>query len=473
MKVLSVAAEVFPLVKTGGLADVVGALPDALASEGVQTQVLVPGYPAVLSKLTGAVEAHDYADLFGGPARILASRHGTLDALVLDAPHLYRRDGGIYGWPDDARRFAALSRAAADIGLGLLPGFVPDIVHAHDWQTGLTAAYLAFDGRRRPGTVFTIHNLAFQGQFPANILASLGLPARAYSMEGVEYYGEIGYLKAGAQLSDRVTTVSPTYANEVCGPEHGMGMDGLLRYRGTNFRGILNGIDTAIWDPATDPLIAARYSAERAAGRAANRRVLQSRLDLDDDPARTIFGVITRLSWQKGIDLIFDRIPALIAMGGQLALLGAGDQAYEDVCRRLSTVYPGSVGCLVGYDEGLAHLIQAGSDALLVPSRFEPCGLTQLCALRYGAIPVVARVGGLADTVIDANPVAVAAGVATGVQFNANSADGFEIALRRTVALHRDPRLWQQLQRNAMATDVSWRGPAARYAELYRSIRAA
>ncbi len=375
--------------------------------------------------------------------------------------------GSPYGWSDDAFRFAALARIGADIGFGLLPGFVPDIVHAHDWQCGLVAAYLAFDGRTRPASVFTIHNLAFQGQFPASLLAALGLPDAAFSIEGVEYYGELGFLKAGIRLSDRVTTVSPTYAAEICSPEAGMGLDGLLRSRGDRLHGILNGIDTDVWNPATDPLIAATFDASGLQARAVNKAALQARLGLTLAPDVPLFGVISRLSWQKGIDLVVDGLRDLVDTGAQLAVLGAGDPDGENAVRRASGAHPGQVGCLIGYDETLAHLIQAGCDALLVPSRFEPCGLTQLCALRYGAVPVVARTGGLADTVIDANPMALASGVATGLQFQPDGLDGLGRAVRRTVGLYRDRARWTRVQQNAMRCDVSWRDPGRRYAALY------
>ena len=263
-QVLSVASEVYPLIKTGGLADVAGALPTALKVEGVAVRTLVPGYPPVLKAMRRAASAHDFEDLFGGPARLLAGRAAGLDLFVLDAPHLFDRPGGPYvgadgrEFADNAIRFAALARVGADLGRGLVPSFRPDVVHAHDWQAGLLAAYLTYEPGERPGVVQTIHNLAFQGQFDRRLLATLGLPTRAFSTDGVEYYGDIGYLKAGVRLADRITTVSPTYAAEICTPEGGMGLDGLLRGRADLLSGILNGIDTAVWNPANDRLISAR-----------------------------------------------------------------------------------------------------------------------------------------------------------------------------------------------------------------------
>jgi starch synthase len=473
---LAVASEIFPLIKTGGLADVAGALPLALAAHGVRVRTLVPGYPCVLADLERAEPILRYETLFGGPARLLSARAAGLDLLVLDAPHLFERAGGPYAdpqgrdWSDNAQRFAALSRVGADIGQGRLATWTPDIVHLHDWQAGLTAAYLTYAEAPRPGVVMTVHNLAFQGQFDRRLMASIGLPAWAFTQDGVEYYGDIGYLKAGLRLADRLTTVSPTYAAEIRTPENGMGLDGLLRGRADRLTGILNGIDVAVWDPAHDPLIAAPYAPGHMAGRALARAALQRRFGLEPDPAALIVGVVSRLSWQKGLDLLLEALPVLLGEGAQLALLGSGEARLEAGFAAAAITHPGRVACVFAYDEALAHGVQAGADALVVPSRFEPCGLTQLCALRYGAVPVVARVGGLSDTVIDANPMALAAGVATGVQFAPVEAPMLEAALRQTAALRRDPTTWARLQANGMATDVSWTGPAGRYAALYRGL---
>jgi starch synthase len=478
LKILAVVSEIYPLVKTGGLADVAGALPGALLAEDVAVTTLVPGYPAVKAALETAEVVHEFANLFGHPARLLKGQAKGLDLLVLDAPHLYDRPGNPYvdaegrDWIDNPLRFAALARVAADLGQGLVPALKPDVIHAHDWQAGLAAAYLHYSDKPRVPTVMTVHNMAFQGQYGRDLLPALGLPARAYAMDGVEYYGTISFLKAGLQLSDRVTTVSPTYATEIRTPEGGMGMDGLLRSRGAAVSGILNGIDTAVWNPADDPGIAAPYDLAHLAGRAANKRALQQKLGLDSDPDALLFGVVSRLSWQKGLDLLLDRLPALIAGGGQLAMLGSGEPGLAHGFAAASVAHGGRVGMVNGYDEALAHLIQAGSDVILVPSRFEPCGLTQLCALRYGALPLVARVGGLADTVIDANEVALAAGVGTGFQFSPVTGDGFEGALNRAFDLWRDRATWKKLQKNAMKSDVSWTRPAAAYARLYRALAA-
>lgn len=477
-RILSVASEIYPLVKTGGLADVAGALPGALAAEGVEMRSLVPGYPAVLRALERAENVLALPDLFGGPARVLAGRVAGLDLFAIDAPHLYNRLGPPYAdlsgadWPDNAFRFAALGRAAERIGRGAVAGFVPDVVHAHDWQAGLAPAYLHYGEGARPGTVMTVHNLAFQGQFPASLLAALGLPPRAYSVDGVEYYHSIGYLKAGLRLADRITTVSPGYAAEIRTDASGMGLAGLLRARARALSGILNGIDDAVWNPAADPRLAAPFSAADPKPRAASKKALQARLGLTQDAGAPLFGVVSRLTWQKGMDLLLGALPVLLGAGAQLALLGAGEARLEHGFAAAAAAHPGQVGTLLGYDEGLAHLIQGGSDVLVVPSRFEPCGLTQLCALRYGAVPLVARVGGLGDTVIDANEMALAAGVATGFQFAPVTEAMLEAALGRALTLWADPAAWRQVQRNGMATDVSWGRPARHYAALYREVAA-
>ncbi len=476
LEVLSVVSEVYPLVKTGGLADVAGALPGALAAEGVAVRTLVPGYPAVKAALEKPKAVMKIADLFGGPAKVLAARGGGLDLFVIDAPHLYDRPGNPYAdadgveWPDNPFRFAALARVAARIGIEGAAGFHPAVVHAHDWQAGLTAAYLEYDGRRRPGTVATIHNLAFQGQYPKDLLGPLALPDHAWAVDGVEYYDTIGFLKAGLRMSDRITTVSPTYAAEIRSGEGGMGLSGLLQGRAGVVSGILNGIDTDVWNPATDPLIAAHYDAASPSSRRANKAALQQRMGLRVDRKAMVFGVVSRLSWQKGLDMVLAGLETILACGGQLALLGSGDRDLVDGFRRAATAHPGRVACIIGYDEGLAHTIQAGSDVLMVPSRFEPCGLTQLCALRYGAIPLVTRVGGLADTIIDANEMALEAGTGTGVMFTPPHADMFRAAVQRAAGLYEDQSIWRRLMKNAMRTDVSWGRSAARATSLASMI---
>jgi starch synthase len=410
LTVLSVVSEVFPLIKTGGLADVAGSLPPALEAEGVHTITLVPGYPAVLRGLVDPVALHRFDDLSGGPATLLRGMVAGLDLLAIDAPHLFNRAGGPYiapdgtDWWDNPQRFAALSEVAAQIAAGTVAGLVPDVLHAHDWQAGLVPAYVHYRGLRgRVGTVMTVHNLAFQGRYWSGFLGGLRLPPESFAIDGVECYGDIGFLKAGLQFADRITTVSPTYAAEIQTPAWGMALDGLLRARSGVLRGILNGIDETVWDPGADDLIVADFSPARLDWRAANKASLQAWFGVEQAPDALLFGVISRLTWQKGLDLLLAALDELLRAGAQLVVLGSGEPGLEAGFRAAAAAYPGRIGCVVGYDEAVAHQIQAGIDALLVPSRFEPCGLTQLCALRYGALPVVARVGGLADTVIDAN----------------------------------------------------------------------
>jgi starch synthase len=475
VRVLAVASEAFPLVKTGGLADVVGALPRALAPEGVAVTTLLPGYPAVLPAVEAdATVLHAMPDLFGGPARLLPGTLGGHGLVVLDAPHLFARPGLYAGpdgqdWLDNWQRFAALSAAAALVAVGgaCLPPF--DAVHAHDWQAGLTPAYLRSGGYAVP-TLFTVHNLAFQGQFPAAVFPALGLPPQAFAVAGLEYFGTVGFLKAGLWFADRLSTVSPTYAAEIRTPQGGMGLDGLLRGRAAELHGILNGLDTEEWNPATDPHLPARFSAADPAARAANKAALQQRMGLAQEADAPLFAFIGRLTWQKGIDLVLEALPALLAAGGQLAVLGTGDPALEARCRGAAAALAGRVGTMIAFNEGLARLHYGGADAILMPSRFEPCGLGQLCALRYGAPPLVARVGGLADTVIDASPMALAAGAASGVQFAPVTQEMLGAAIRRTAALYRDRPKWRRIQANAMATDVSWARSAAAYAALFREM---
>ncbi|MCB1499304.1 MAG: glycogen synthase GlgA [Bauldia sp.] len=475
MRVLSVASEVFPLVKTGGLADVAGALPAALAGEGIAMRVMVPGYRDVLGALSGATEIHGYASLLGTPARLLAGTAGGLDLIVLDAPALFDRPGNPYltpdgaDWPDNWRRFAAFCRAAADVGAGAVESFVPDVVHCHDWQAGLVPAYLHYAEPTAARSVMTIHNIAFQGRFPASVFPHLGLPPQAWDVEGVEYYGGVGFLKAGLRHAGAITTVSPTYAEEICTQSGGMGLDGLLRQRSEVLSGIVNGIDTAVWDPAADPNLAANYTAATLPRRAANKRAIAEAFALTPDDS-FLFCVVSRLGWQKGMDILGECIDGLVALGARLAVLGSGEAAIEGMFRAAAARYPGRVGIVTGYSEPLSHLLQGGSDSVLVPSRFEPCGLTQFYGLRYGCVPLVSRVGGLADTVIDANLAALDRGVATGFQFLPVEVPALTRAIARAIDLHRHAKAWKKLQQNGMKSDLSWGASARRYADLYRSL---
>ena len=473
--VLSVASEAYPLIKTGGLADVVGALPAALAPQGVSVQTLLPGYPAVLGRLEAGRVVAEMADFFGGPARLIAGRAAGLDLMVLDAPHLYERPGSPYlgpdgkDWPDNWRRFAALSFAAYELGRGLVEGYRPQIIHCHDWQAALTPAYVAFNAPTRVKTVMTVHNISFQGNFSWDIFNSLRLDFRSAAEGAIEYFGGIGYLKAGLQCADVLTTVSPTYAQEIRTAGYGMGLEGLLQSRAGDLHGILNGIDTKEWDPARDTALAQTYSVNSLPLRAANRAALNERFGLDDSPG-PLFAVVSRLTWQKGMDMLVDCADLLVAMGGKLCALGSGDAELENGLKGAAMRHPGKIGFIQGYDEALAHLIQGGADSMLVPSRFEPCGLTQLYGLRYGCVPLVSRVGGLADTVIDANEAAVDAGVATGIVFAPATPEALMDAIRRAIHLYGREKVWHKMQRRGMKSDVSWEGSAEKYADLYANL---
>ncbi len=468
IKVLSVASECAPLVKTGGLADVAGALPGALAPLDVEMRTLLPGYPAVMKALTGAQCVAEISGLFGGAARLLSGKAAGLSLFVLDAPHLFDRGAGIYlnddgvDWPDNPERFAALCRVAADIAGGSLGDWRPDLVHCHDWQAGLVPYYLKRDGVSVP-SVLTIHNIAFQGLVPMARAKALGIAKADLTREGVEYWGQISALKAGLVWADRLTTVSPTYARELMTPEFGMGLDGVLQSRKPDLSGILNGIDLDVWSPGVDTHIH-QYKIPR--GKAANKTALRDEFGLPDADG-PLCVVVSRLTEQKGLDLLLDALPALLDRGGQLALLGSGDPALEKAFAGYDHPH---VAARIGYDEALSHRMMAGGDAILVPSRFEPCGLTQLYGLQYGTLPVVALTGGLADTVIPATPATMAKEVATGLQFHPVTADALSNALMELCDLFAAPKLWSKMQRNAMAQPVGWAPSVAAYAALYDDL---
>ncbi|MBT2188052.1 glycogen synthase GlgA [Sphingobium nicotianae] len=478
LTVLSVASECWPLVKTGGLADVVGALPAAVAPHGIAMTRFLPGYPAVMRALGRKRTVHKYAALLGTPARILAGRHDDRPILVLDAPAFYDRDGGPYAdamgrdWFDNGLRFAALAKAGADIATGRAGVKAFDVLHAHDWQAGLAPAYLVYGdaSERRPASVMTVHNMAFQGYFGADFFPRLELPRTAFSIEGVEYHGGVGMLKAGMMLADAITTVSPGYADEIRKPQFGMGLEGLIEGRQDRLSGIVNGIDTQQWNPATDAALAAPFTAKTLGARMGNKRAVEAAFGLTPDHG-PLFTVISRLTWQKGMDVLIEVIDHLVGLGGRLALLGTGDAAIEAGLHAAAARHPGRVGIRIGYDEELAHLLQGGADAILVPSRFEPCGLTQLYGLAYGCVPVVARTGGLGDTVVDANVAAIAARAATGIQFSPVNYEGLADAITRTIRLYGDAPTWRQIQRSGMATDFSWAKSGADYAALYRGLK--
>jgi starch synthase len=472
--VLSLASEAYPLVKTGGLADVVGALPAALAEHGYALTTLLPGYPALAPLIRDGREVLRWADLIGVEARLVAATLGEHPLLILDAPALFAREGGPYGdaagrdWDDNWRRFAALARAGAEVAGGLVPGHRFPLLHAHDWQAGLAPAYVRALGVEVK-TVMTVHNIAFQGRFDLSLFPALGLPGWMAGIHGIEYYGALGYLKAGLQAADAITTVSPTYAREIRDPAFGMGLEGLIAARAARVSGIVNGIDPAVWNPAADDALPARYAADTLDARDGNRAAVEAAFGLTpgDGP---IFTVVSRLTWQKGMDVLADLLDDLVAQGGRLALLGSGDKALEAAFGAAAGRHPGRIGVRIGYDEALSHLLQGGADAILIPSRFEPCGLTQLYGLAYGCVPVVARTGGLADTVIDANEAALAAGVATGIVHDGVTPDALRHAIARAIDLHARRDDWRRMQRNGMAADFSWRESGRRYASLYHDL---
>ncbi|MBL8331268.1 MAG: glycogen synthase GlgA [Rubrivivax sp.] len=480
MRVLHVAAEVFPLVKTGGLADVVAALPLALAHANVDVRLLLPGLPPMLEAVLHAKPLIDLGACFGaGRVRLLKGRMpaSQLPVYLVDAPLLYRRGGGPYQsgdgseWPDNLQRFGLLGWVAAQLGAGELDAaWLPDVVHAHDWHAAMTCAYLRAHGGQGAGSIYTVHNLAYQGLFPQEDSSLLGLSASFMSPAGLEYHGQLSFMKAGLKFADRISTVSPTYAREIATPEFGCGLDGVIRSRQSTVSGILNGIDDEVWNPATDDALVQRYDALQQDGKLACKQAVQAEFGLQPDAQAPLLLAISRLSSQKGLDLILAALPSLLEQGAQVVVQGTGDSTLEASFRQAAQVHAGRVAVHIGYDEARAHRLMAGADLILVPSRFEPCGLTQLYGQRYGTLPVVRRVGGLADTVVDANPQTLAQGTATGFLFD--HAHGAELsgAVRRALTLRRDAAAWQALMRQAMACDFSWNGPARQYIQLYQGV---
>lgn len=480
LRALHVAAELYPWVKTGGLGDVVAALPPALLEEGVDARLCLPGFPQLLDafSLSDAVRLATPFAAERVRVAIAALPGSNVGAYLVDHPAFYDRPGGPYGgpdgrdWPDNHRRFGLLSWVAAALGQGADPSWRPDVVQAHDWHAGLAPAYLRAAGSPTP-SIFTIHNLAYQGYFAAGIFPELSLPGSFFSIDGVEFFGGLSFLKAGLFYADRLTTVSPTYAREIQTPEFGEGLEGLLRARGESLTGILNGVDPRYWDPEHDDAIPVAYGVDGAeAGKAAAKAELRRRLGLDDRPG-PLFGVVSRLTPQKGLDLLLAALPDLVASGGQLALLGGGDHDLEAGFRDAATAQRGAIGAEIGYDERLSRLVIAGADCVVVPSRFEPCGLTQLYALRYGALPLVRRTGGLADTVVEATPARLADGTATGFTFDAPTPEALAATLEWAAAVYANRPHWRQMMRQAMTRDFSWAQSARRYVSLYRELAAA
>jgi len=483
MRVLHVGAEVFPLVKTGGLADVLGALPQALIAQGADVRLLLPGLPAFADAVLHQKTVFELGPLFGAARirlRLGQMPYSHVPAYVIDAPYLYRRDGSPYQasdgseWSDNLQRFALLGWIGARLAAGELdPEWTPDVMHAHDWHAAMGCAYVAAHPPTRAATVYTVHNLAFQGLFPHADFRLLDLPSRFMAHTGLEFHGQLSFMKAGLKYAKRVTTVSPTYAREIVTHEFGVGLDGVIRGRGNEVSGVLNGVDGQVWNPAADNALPAHYSAAQMAGKARCKQALQRELGLAEKPDVPLFGVVSRLTSQKGLDLVLGAVPGLVQRGGQLALQGSGEPGIEAAFREAGKAQPQQVAVRIGYDEAFAHRLIAGADAILVPSRFEPCGLTQMYGLRYGTLPIVRRVGGLADTVVDASAENLRADRATGFVFDAASVSALDAALQRAGDVFTKERsTWEQLQRLAMAQDFSWRGAAAQYLELYRSITA-
>lgn len=478
-KILSVASEIYPLIKTGGLADVVGALPAALAPYGAKITSLIPGYSSILTKLPKGKIIHEFDNLLGEKAQLLSHTYEGLDLFILKAPSLYERAGGPYidewgiDFADNWKRFAALSKAAALIAGGVIKSYQPDIVHCHDWQAAMTPVYMRYGNEKAQKTpkIITIHNIAFQGRFGANIFDALELPSTSFSIEGIEYYSDISFLKGGLGFCDAITTVSPTYADQILTQEFGMGLEGLIEARENIVSGIVNGIDNDIWNPKTDNLIPANYDAKSLSARVKNRRKIEEIFGLKRARG-PIFCVVSRLTWQKGMDVLVELIDAFVNLGIRIAILGAGDKHLETAINNAAKRHKGKIGAFIGYDENLSHILQAGSDGILIPSRFEPCGLTQLYGLRYGCVPIVARTGGLADTIIDANEAALNAGLATGFQFNKVTQHEFYHSVARATEIYHDKKQWAQIQRNGMKADFSWKKSGAKYFALYEKLLA-
>lgn len=486
IRVLYVSSEVYPLAKTGGLADVSSVLPSALRQLGVDARILMPAYSGVIEGLGGQP--------VGPPLRTLPDLEavqlfqGTLpEALpgaltpvyAIGCASLYNRPGGPYvdthggDWPDNAIRFGVLSKIAALFGSG--SGFEhwqPHIIHCNDWQAGLAPAYLAHDPEARARSVVSIHNLAFQGNFSPDLLPVLGLPWACFHAHGVEFYGQISFLKAGLYYADHITTVSRRYAHEIQTPEFGFGLQGLLADHNNRLTGILNGIDADHWNPETDPYLSVHYGPGNLCDKARNKRLLQERLALALEPHQPLLALITRLTYQKGIDLLLELAEELLQQPLQLAILGSGDKTYEAQWRALAEEYPGQVGVTIGYDEQLAHLLEAGADIFLMPSRFEPCGLNQMYSMRYGTLPVVRCTGGLADSVVDTTPRSLLDGRATGFVFEGANRAELLACILRTLLLYGDQHTWRRIQYNGMQQDFSWSASAAQYLELYRQLLA-
>lgn len=476
MKILFAVAEAYPLVKTGGLADVAAGLPAALTALGHDVRIILPAYPEALDKAKAKGSAVPLGDPLGaGETRLLPCRmpDSGVPVLLVDCPALFDRPGSLYtdakghAWPDNHLRFALLSKAAAMVSCGgIVGGWRPDVLHANDWHTGLIPVYLKrWDGAHIP-SVFTIHNLHYQGLFEHEVLPNIALDRDIFSIDGIEYYGKVSFMKAGLQFADRITTVSPTYAREIQDEEMGEGLQGLLRAKSHILRGILNGVDYGLWNSSDDKALAHNYSAARLGGKAECKRALQREIGLTEADDAPLFGVVGRFTRQKGMDLLLKALDGIFALGGQVAVLGSGEVKLEHAMTKAAAASHRRMAVRIGYDEDLAHRIIAGSDMVVVPSRFEPCGLTQLYALRYGALPVVRRTGGLADSVVD-----VSHGKdGTGFIFDEATAGDLLGAVKRGVDLYRRPKDRRAVRKTAMTQDFSWKKVANEYISLYNEL---
>ncbi len=475
LKVLFATPECAPLVKTGGLGDVSASLPPALRSLAIDARVILPGYPAVLAGNRGAAEL-GRAVVLGQQVRLLEDALPTgVPLLIIDCPSLFARSGGPYqaddgaDWADNALRFGVLSRVAALLGSARSPvKWRPDVVHAHDWPAALAPVYLQFDKKPHAASLLTIHNLAFQGTFEFARIGGLELPAESLGTHGLEFYGRHSFLKGGLVYADAINTVSPTYAREIQGEELGFGMDGVLRERSDRLFGVLNGIDTVTWDPENDHHIPSRYGAGSLERKAANKGALRERMGLVGSGNKPLFAMVTRLTHQKGIDIVVAAAEKILALGVQIGVCGTGDKELVGKLRGLQARHPQDVGLSISFDEPLAHLIEAGADAFLMPSRYEPCGMNQMYSQRYGTPPIANATGGLVDTVFDEQRAVDVA--PTGFLMNEATPDALVEACTRAASAFRDPAKWRTLQINGMARDFGWGTAARKYQEIYEKL---
>ena len=482
LHVLFATPECAPLAKTGGLGDVSAALPAALRAIGADVRVLLPGYAGVLEAAPRGAELARLSVL-GADVRLVESRlPNGVPLILVDAPALYSRAGGPYqtadgdDWEDNPRRFGVLSKVAALLGSGESPlAWKADVVHCNDWPTGLAPVYLKDARGPRASSLITIHNLAFQGVFDYDDIGFLDLPAASRGTEGVEFYGRASFLKGGLVCADAINTVSPTYAREIQTHELGFGLDGVLRHRRERLFGVLNGIDTSVWNPEADTLIAAKYGAGSLDGKLANKRALKERVGLGGPDDVPLLATVARLTHQKGIDLLVDALPQLVALPAQVIVVGAGDRVLAQRLRGACKRFPESIAIFIGFDESLAHLVEAGADAFLMPSRFEPCGMNQMYSQRYGTPPIANRTGGLLDTIVDYPPSASGEGRgegSTGFLMKHPDAAGLVEAARIAANVFREPSRWKILQRNGMKRDFGWTRAAHEYVGIYRRITA-